>query len=186
MEVPYKGDRPLIRQVHKAMTESLEKQLADGVHGWRRKRSVHTAIQHICGLPGDRMAFDVVKCFANIDQRRALKLARREIHCSVPELIVPWLGESGLPSGCSFSPDLANLYLSPIDHRSTVVRYCDNFMLVSKRLDRDYTVLKRHLSDVGLNVHDEWYNPAVFCKTPLHATPGHCSKPVSHIQVGGR
>ena len=91
--------------------------------GWRPgccEDDAYAAIQ-----PGWRF-LDIRSFFTSIDQWRLFGLLPRELR---NELRAFFRGCSyGVPEGCSFSPTLANIYLSAIDKRwqGRCVRYGDN------------------------------------------------------------
>lgn len=140
--------------------------LADGVHSYRKGRSVATAVSHISRLPGRRLSFDLEQFFPSIDQHR-LKRQLDKLDPTIWVDLEPFLGTEGLPVGLSFSPGLSNLYLSELDRRFGWVRYCDNIVIVSPNPTRLFLKVKRHLADIGLRCHKIEVDPVEFCKQVL-------------------
>jgi hypothetical protein len=168
---PLFRDQPAVKAIGREATAMVEPLLSDKLHSYRPRRSVQTAARHIESMPGHRMGFDILSYYPSIDQTRL----RRKVNHLDPTIwprIEPWLPRTGLPIGSAFSNPLANLYLSDIDARYPIVRYCDNIVLVSDEPEREYIRLRRHLSDIGLECHDEVLNPTRFCGVPLQPTGG--------------
>lgn len=140
--------------------------LADGVHSYRKGRSIHTAIQHIGMLPGHCMTFDIQRYFPSVSQAR-LERQLNKLDPSIWIDLAPLLGDQGLPTGTSFSPMLSNLYLNDLDHRFEWIRYCDNIMIVGANPQKLFKKAQRHLSDIGLTCHQIDIEPRSFCKQPL-------------------
>ena len=140
--------------------------LADGVHGYRKRHSIYTAIRHVEELEGERIAFDIKSYFASIDKKRLRGLVNR-LDPTIWWEIDPFLGANGLRTGPCFSPMLSNLYLNDLDHRFGWVRYCDNIMIVSPDAEKVFTKAQRHLGDIGLTCHKVEMNPLLFLRRPL-------------------
>ena len=161
----------------------IEPELGPNVHGWRRRHSVRTAIEHIASLEGRRFGFDIQRFFVNIDQR-TLKRKLDRLEPTVWGDIERWLPEHHLQEGAAFNPALANLYLAEVDRRFPMaVRYCDNIMIVDPDPERVFVRLRKQLSDLGLACHDEQADPIRFCKNPLPAVrrpPTRVGLPVTH------
>lgn len=141
--------------------------LPPNVCGWRTGGSVAVAVNKIEALTGHRMKFDIRQYFPSIDHERL----RRKLNSLDPALwgaVEPWLPSHGLPTGCHFSPALANLYMLDIDLRfPNAIRYCDNIMIVDDDPKRVFLKMQRHLSDVDLAVHEAECDPSEFCKSAL-------------------
>lgn len=171
------------------VNELVEPLLADGVHGYRKGHSTHTAVAHIERLPGDRLAFDIVKCFNSIDKKR-MKAQLDRLDPTLWRDIDPFLGAKGLRTGPCFVPMLANLYLSDLDHRFGWVRYADNIMIVGDDPERTFLKAQRHLADIGLTCHDIEANPRSFLQQPLkeviHSSQTVVGLEVRHLGVESR
>lgn len=148
----------VFRDVERTVAPTLE----DNVHGWRKGRSVATAVNHIEHQIGSRLSFDIVDFFPSIEVCRLSRMLNRLNPVLWPR-IVPYLGPTGVPNGFPFSPMLANLYLSEIDRRFPIVRYCDNIMVIADDPHRTFLKIERHLGDIGLRSHKVEMDPARFC-----------------------
>lgn len=161
---------PRFQAREKEITEDVNRVvspiLADGVHGYRKRHSIHTAVQHVERLRGRRLAFDIKEFFPSIDQAHLEKLVNR-LDPSLWQDIRPFLGHRGIRTGVRFSPMLSNLYLNNLDHRFRWVRYCDNIMIVGPDPERVFRRAQRHLKDIGLTCHKIEIDPTSFLRQPL-------------------
>jgi len=154
------------RSIQRRVDELVAPSLAEGVHGYRKGHSIHTAISHIERLEGERLSFDIESYFASIDKERLKRLVNR-LDPTIWRDVDPFLGADGLRTGPHFSPMLSNLYLSDLDHRFRWVRYCDNIMIVAPDVAKVFTKAQRHLGDIGLTCHQVEVNPTSFLRQPL-------------------
>ena len=166
LAVPVQCDKAAVSRVANMVRVAVEPVLSSGVHGWRRGRSVTTAVRHISSMPGDRLSFDIRAYFGSIDQTRLRRKLDR-LDATLWPTIARWLPDQGLPTGFAFSPTLANLYLADIDARFPIVRYADNIMVVSEAPEKVFGRLERQLGDVGLECHQVEVAPVRFCKARL-------------------
>ena len=178
--------RPLPQQLNEvdAITKQLakvcNKRIPSNVHGWRKGHSVATAIADIGDRTGRRLSFDLLDCYASIDQRRLAKKVNR-IRPALWERISKFLPEAGIPTGFSFSPMLVNLFLEQIDRRFPAVRYADNIMIVADEPERCFLKMQRHLNDLGLTCHEVEVDPTHFCQSllpPMRLKGGEMTAPI--------
>lgn len=164
---PIDRDKDRVKQLASELRIVVNPVLAPNVHGWRTGHSLSTAMSHITQLEGDRLGFDIHQCFQAIDQSK-LKRKLDRLSPTLWHRLIPWIPKSGLATGVAFSPDLANLYLSDIDHRfPTAVRYADNIIIVEPEPEKVFRKMQKQLADLGLECHTIEANPVVFCKQPL-------------------
>jgi hypothetical protein len=140
--------------------------LPSNVHGWRSGHSVATAITDIASRLGSRLSFDLVNFFGAVDQRR-LNCKLNHLDPTIWKKIDKFMPAMGIPTGFSFSPLLANLYLEEIDRRFPAVRYADNIMIITDDPERCFIKMRRHLADIGLDCHKIEPDPETFCKSVL-------------------
>lgn len=139
-------------------------------HGWVKGRSVDTAVADIRSREGAMVKGDIEAFFQSIDQKR-LKRQLDKIEPGLWPLVEPHLPDHGVPTGYPFSTVLGNLYLTPIDRRfPEMVRYADNFIVISQQRESVWGRLVRHLNDIGLSVHDVVFDPTTFCKKQIDPT----------------
>ena len=152
--------------IQRRVDELVVPLLAEGVHGYRKRHSIHTAVSHVERLEGERLSFDIESYFASIDKERLKRLMDR-LDPTIWWDIGPFLGANGIRTGPHFSPMLSNLYLNELDHRFGWVRYCDNIMIVAPDAEKVFTKAQRHLGDIGLTCHQVVINPTSFLRQPL-------------------
>lgn len=147
-------------------------------HGWTPGRSQQAAVAFVSANPDWRF-IDVVSCFSSIDQGRMWTTVARLDHDLAHELarFCTRLGcTEGLPEGTSFSPALANIYLTEVDRRwaGRAIRCGDNWACV------DINKLRSELLDLGLSTKDR---PTFVGQQRKEVTTRHCrhrSKPGLH------
>jgi CRISPR-associated protein Cas1 len=130
-----------------ALDGLFDPMMSDASFAYRRNRSVEHAIGRVMTyrlwgfdwiVDGDIAAyFDSILHFGLRQQLRDLVTCDRTL-----KLIDRWLARFsrdgiGIAQGSPFSPFLANLYLTPIDHaihsrRVRLIRYSDDFILMTK------------------------------------------------------
>lgn len=129
--IPTVGDR-LVQEVVRAILERIyEPVFSEHSHGFRPRRSCHTALEHIrCAWSGMKwfVDVDIVGYFDNIDHDILLKLLRKRIDDEkfidlIRRMLKAGFMEdwkhnpiySGTPQGGVVSPILANIYLHELD-----------------------------------------------------------------------
>jgi group II intron reverse transcriptase/maturase len=181
--IPTVRDR-VVQQACKIVIEPIfEASFEDCSYGFRPKRSAKQAVERvkkamICGwyvLDADIKGF-----FDNVDQEITLKLVMKRISDKrVVKLIRGWLeagvigedgqyqpSEKGTPQGGVISPLLANIYLHVLDrywqtecaHLGTLVRYCDDFVIVCREASQAREAMREVqsiLDRLKLTLHPE-------------------------------
>lgn len=160
----------------------FETNFLNSSHGFRPKRSPHTAVSAIQrGIVFDRLTTviegDIVGCYNNIRHDVLMRLlARRISDKRILRLIRAWLkagvmergvyeesGEVGTPQGGVISPLLSNIYLHAFDKmfqlsgiRGKLIRYADDFVvLVRGDGQRIKRLISEMLARLGLKMHPE-------------------------------
>jgi len=121
----------MVQEVCRMLLENIyETQFSDNSHGFRPKRSCHTALNKIKNWSGITwfLEFDIKGYFDNIDHeilinilskriedRRFLKLISEMLRCGYLENWNYNKTYSGTPQGGVISPILANIYLNELD-----------------------------------------------------------------------
>ncbi len=141
-------DDKLVQEVVRLILESIyEPTFCNASHGFRPKRSCHTALQHIKrNYTGVKwfVEGDIKGCFDNIDRHVLLQILRRRItdehfigliwkflKAGYMENWVYHNTYSGTPQGSLISPILANIYLNELD--VFMVSYAQAFNCGAKR-----------------------------------------------------
>jgi group II intron reverse transcriptase/maturase len=141
-------DDKLVQEVVRLILESIyEPTFCDNSHGFRRKRSCHTALQHIKrNYTGVKwfVEGDIKGCFDNVDHHVLVRiLCRRIADEHFIGLIWKFLKAgylenwvyhntySGTPQGSLISPILANIYLNELD--VFMANYAQTFNRGAKR-----------------------------------------------------
>ena len=141
-------DDKLVQEVVRLILESIyEPTFCNASHGFRPKRSCHTALQHIKrNYTGVKwfVEGDIKGCFDNIDRHVLLQILRRRItdehfigliwkflKAGYMENWVYHNTYSGTPQGSLISPILANIYLNELD--VFMVSYAQAFNRGAKR-----------------------------------------------------
>lgn len=163
---PLYEDFPLTRALQMGLASVVNPMLPWNVCGWRTGGSVAVAVRRINATPGKRIKFDIVEFFDSVDQDRLKKKCDRLDPTWWPRLS-PWIPRhGGLAGGVHFAHTLGNLFLLDLDRRfPQAIRYCDNIMICDDNPERVYHKMRRHLNDIGLEVHEFEENPRAFCKT---------------------
>ncbi len=155
--IPVIRDR-VIQMATKIVIEPIfEADLKEYSYGFRVKRSAHDALEVIrkeCNKGGWWVLdADIKNYFGNINHeklmilvkqrisdRRILKLIEKWLKCGVLEKGEYSVSEIGSPQGGTISPLLSNIYLNYFDmlwekyydHLGVLVKYADNFVIISK------------------------------------------------------
>jgi group II intron reverse transcriptase/maturase len=154
LAVPAVRGRVLQTAVYLATQNLFEAEFEAVSHAFRPGRSVRSAVHQIGELRDQGFRYvvdaDIEGFFDNIPRDRLLaRLRRMGLHPYVFELFALWIdaeiydGErldrpaKGIPQGAVVSPMLANLFLDELDESlallgQTVVRYCDDFLVLCK------------------------------------------------------
>ena len=178
--IPIIKDRVAQMAAKLIMEPIFETNFLDCSHGFRPKRSQHTAIEQIrCALTFDNMTqvidADIKGCFNNINHSILIKLIKKRI--SDPHmirLIKGWLKagvmdagvyvetvDIGTPQGGVISPLLSNIYLHSFDKmfeqsgiQGMLVRFADDFVILLKdNAKRVLGVIRALLKRLGLELH---------------------------------
>jgi len=129
--IPIWSDK-LVEETMRILLESYyEERFSDRSHGFRSKRSCHSALHSIQMTWTGTVWFiegDITGCFDNIDHEILLEIIRRDIHDGqllklIDDLLKAGYMEewqyfdslSGTPQGGIISPLLANIYLNELD-----------------------------------------------------------------------
>ncbi len=125
------GNDKLIQEACRIILEAIYEPLfSDTSHGFRPRRSCHTALNEISKWSGTKwwIEFDIKGCFDNIDHkilytilekkiedRKFLGLIRKIMNAGYIDDWVYYKTHSGTPQGGIISPILANIYLNKLD-----------------------------------------------------------------------
>jgi len=129
--IPAWSDK-LVQEVIRSLLEPYyEQRFSPNSHGFRPKRSCHSALHQICMQWKGTVWFiegDVTKCFDSFDHEVMLSIIRRDIHDGRLVNLIGGLLKagymedwryndsiSGAPQGGIVSPLLANIYLNELD-----------------------------------------------------------------------
>jgi len=138
----------LVQEVVRLILESIyEPTFCDTSHGFRKRRSCHTALQHVKrNFTGVKwfVEGDIKGCFDNVDHHVLVQILRRRIadehfigliwkflKAGYMENWVYHNTYSGTPQGSLISPVLANVYLNELD--MFMAEYAKAFNLGAKR-----------------------------------------------------
>ena len=157
------GDDKLIQEIVRMLLESIyEPVFSDNSHGFRPKRSCHTALQQIRNTFTGAHWFvegDIEACFDSFDHHVTVSLLRRRIDDEAfLSLIWKFLKAGymeqwtyhrtycGTPQGSGISPILANICLNELD------KFMDGYKAgfdvgsdVTKKINRKYTAAGRQI-----------------------------------------
>ena len=151
--IPAFNDK-LVQEVIRMILESIyEPTFQDTSHGFRPKRSCHTALQYIKrNYTGVKwfVEGDIKGCFDHVDHHVLIQILRRRIadehfigliwkflKAGYMENWVYYNTYSGTPQGSLISPILANIYLNEFDQEFVkrgvpCIRYADDIVLLAK------------------------------------------------------
>ena len=156
----------------------IDPALAEHVHGFRRGRSVHSAVRCLAGVrlpPGGALVrADIRQMFPSLDHRTlfaaaAPLLGTDPLGVRLTGLLRQWLAAwspgRGLPMGISVSPMVSNAYLAAtvdpwiIAEKANgrllaAVRYADDFALVTREPQATLEGLRATLSDAKLVLNE--------------------------------
>ena len=181
--IPIIKDR-IVQMATKIVIEPVfEADFLDCSYGFRPKRSAQQALDKIYGVAdvGDALWVidaDIKDYFGSINHEKLMLLVKQRISDRrIQKLIWQWLkagvmdrgeyqkSEKGAPQGGVISPLLSNIYLHYFDHvwtkqyshLGTLVRYADDFVILSKR--REQAVQALHavhqiMEKLELTIHE--------------------------------
>jgi group II intron reverse transcriptase/maturase len=168
------SDKVLQRATLNVIDETFEKRFLGISHGYRRNRSVATALQQVIfhRERGLRWVFDadIYRCFESIDHAVLIGLARRVIRdWFVLNLMELWLRAGrahrnravGIPMGAVIAPLWCNIYLHQLDawlttRGWTLVRYADDFVILGPTeagMQRAAEQTQLRLDQLKLRIH---------------------------------
>jgi group II intron reverse transcriptase/maturase len=157
--IPSTNDK-LVQEVVRMILEAIyEPGFSDNSHGFRPKRSCHTALKSVQVLfYGAKWVIegDIKACFDSFDHHTLISILRRRIHDEhfislmwkflKAGYMEQWLFHdtyTGTPQGSGMSPILANIYLSELDN--FVENYKVEFDIgkgKARKLDRSYKTIQ--------------------------------------------
>jgi group II intron reverse transcriptase/maturase len=170
------GDDKLIQEVVRLILESIfERNFSKNSHGFRPKRSCHTALLQIHDTFTGTHWFvegDIQACFDSFDHQVIIELLRRRIE-DEPFIQLIWKflkagymeqweyhpSYDGVPQGSGISPILANIYLSELD--DFMECYKADFTVGSSRGRKktsEYYARKGKVERYKLKCAKEWDN----------------------------
>jgi RNA-directed DNA polymerase len=148
--IPAVRDRVRMGAAAELLSGVLEPTFSDRSHAYRPERGARRAVSEIVGAPDLAESWaivaDVASYFDTIDHRLLLAMLREHVADEgMLRLVGLWLrapvrdqgrdqaNTRGVPQGCSVSPVLANLYLTPLDRWMErrglpYARYADDFV----------------------------------------------------------
>ena len=145
--IPTVTDRVIQRAVKNVIEPFWESQFLSCSHGYRRDRSVFTAIAHVLWHEATGLRWvadaDIEGCFDAIDHGLLLDQLAPLYDAPLIDLIAGWLDIGcaapglGVAQGAVLSPLLMNIYLHPFDVTLiqagyALVRYADDFVVMSR------------------------------------------------------
>jgi group II intron reverse transcriptase/maturase len=129
--IPTWGDKLLHEALRSLLEPYYEQRFSDRSHGFRPKRSCHSALREIQRTWKGTIWFiegDIAKCFDTIDHSTLLKIIERDIHDGRLVKLIDGLLRAGYledwryhetlagtPQGGIISPLLSNIYLNELD-----------------------------------------------------------------------
>ena len=98
-----------------------------------------------------------------IGDRRIVQLLRQFLQQGIMDEMKRWVPEEGTPQGAVISPLLSNIYLNPLDHQMSamkfeMVRYADDFVILCRNEQEAQAALEavRQWTETnGLKLHPE-------------------------------
>ncbi len=151
LKIPSVVDRIAQTAVVNVLTPFLEEEFEEASFGYRPGRSIHQAVARIQTLQREGLTHvvdaDIDNYFDSVPHDLLLaRLAESMTGGPLSELIALWLAHSaphgrGLAQGSPLSPLLANLFLDRLDeafdrHGARIVRFADDFVILTRRKDR--------------------------------------------------
>lgn len=169
-------DKVLQRAVVNVIDDLFDIRFLKCSHGYRKNRSVATALQQVIHLREKAYLWvvdaDIKACFDNIDHEILMCLVNKVIKdWFVINLMTIWLKAGrkkinqpvGIPMGAVISPLWCNVYLHQLDafmlcNRWKMVRYADDFVIMTKSFEEAQTALRivnDRLKKLKLVLHEE-------------------------------
>jgi CRISPR-associated protein Cas1 len=171
LAIPCVADRIVQSSAAQVLSPLLEAEFEDMSFGYRPGRSVRQALRAVQKLRDEGYRWtvdaDIEAFFDSVPHDRLLARFEQSFGGqALPDLVALWLesamhGGRGLAQGSPVSPLLANLYLDALDEDLLdeglrVVRYADDFVILSKRREDAEQALedaRNSLARLGLVLH---------------------------------
>lgn len=178
--IPTIKDRTAQQAVKATIEPIFEREFLDVSYGFRPNRGAKTAITEVSRLIEEGYVWvvdaDITTYFDTISHEKLMdKIKRRISDGRITDLIEMWLKQSimeeckewkpthGTPQGGVISPLLANIYLhdldvSLMDAKYKIVRYADDFVILTKSKEEAEQALRcvtEWMTHHGLTLHPE-------------------------------
>jgi RNA-directed DNA polymerase len=154
--IPTVKDRIVQQAVRLVIEPIFESRFSDGSYGFRSGRGCKDALREVDRRLKDgytyvvdadlKSYFDTIphaRLMARVEERisdgRLLDLIGAWLTADILHNLIRWTPVTGTPQGAVISPLLANIYLDPLDrlmadHGYAMVRYADDFVILTKDL----------------------------------------------------